>query len=112
MVNEVDRTLLALSDPTRRRVVDMLRRGPRRAGELAASFRVTPPAMSRHLRVLRRCGLIEEERSRSADDDARVRIYRLRREPFAGLRTWLDEVESYWGDQLSAFKAHAERKKI
>jgi DNA-binding transcriptional ArsR family regulator len=109
MVNEVDRTLLALSDPTRRRVVDLLRRGPRRAGELAASFRVSAPAMSRHLRVLRRCGLIEEDRARGIDDDARVRMYRLRREPFVGLRGWLDEVDSFWGDQMAAFKAHAER---
>lgn len=109
MVNEVDRTFLALSDPTRRRVVDLLRRGPRRAGELAASFRVSAPAMSRHLRVLRRCGLIEEDRARGADDDARVRMYRLRREPFVGLRGWLDEVDSFWSNQLAAFKAHAER---
>ena len=109
MVNEVDRTLLALADPTRRRVVDLLRRGPRRAGELATTFRVSAPAMSRHLRVLRRSGLIEEERTRGMDDDARIRLYRLRREPFSGLRTWLDEVESFWSDQLAAFKAHAER---
>jgi DNA-binding transcriptional ArsR family regulator len=109
MVNEIDRTLTALSDPTRRKVVDQLKRGPRRAGDLAAAFKVTPPAMSRHLRVLRRCGLIEEDRARGLDDDARVRMYRLKREPFQSLRGWLDEVESFWGDQLSAFKAHAER---
>jgi DNA-binding transcriptional ArsR family regulator len=65
--------------------------------------------MSRHLRVLRRCGLIEEDRARSMDDDARVRMYRLRREPFVGLRGWLDEVDSFWTDQLAAFKSHAER---
>jgi len=109
MVNEVDRTFLALADPTRRKVVDLLRRGPRRAGDLAASFRVSAPAMSRHLRVLRRSGIIEEDTARGIDDDARVRMYRLRREPFVGLRGWIDEVESFWGDQLSAFKAHAER---
>ena len=109
MVNEVDRTFVALSDPTRRKVVDILRRGPKRAGDLAASFKVSAPAMSRHLRVLRKSGIIEEDRARGIDDDARVRMYRLRREPFTGLRGWLDEVESFWGDQLGAFKAHAER---
>lgn len=62
--------------------------------------------MSRHLRVLRTRGLIEEER---VDDDARVRVYRLRRKPFADLQGWLDEVEAFWSDQLDAFKAHAER---
>jgi DNA-binding transcriptional ArsR family regulator len=108
-VNEVDRVFLALADPTRRKVVDILRRGPKRAGDLAASFKVTAPAMSRHLRVLRKSGIIEEDRARGLDDDARVRMYRLRREPFVGLRGWLDEVESFWGDQLAAFKAHAER---
>jgi DNA-binding transcriptional ArsR family regulator len=59
--------------------------------------------MSRHLRVLRRRGLIEEER---VDEDARVRLYRLRREPFDGLSSWLRELESFWTDQLDSFGAH------
>lgn len=103
---DLDDTLAALADPTRRRVVDALRKRPRRAGELAADFRVSPPAMSRHLRVLRQRGIIEEER---VEDDARVRIYRLRPERFHQLQEWLSEVEAFWGDQLEAFKAHAER---
>jgi DNA-binding transcriptional ArsR family regulator len=102
---QLDRTLAALADPTRRGVVDLLRKGPRRAGELAAALEMTPPAMSRHLRVLRKTGLVEED---EIEQDARVRIYRLRHEPFSGLRRWLDQVESFWGDQLSSFKAHAE----
>jgi DNA-binding transcriptional ArsR family regulator len=96
----------ALADPTRRRVVDLLRERPRRAGELAAAFRVSPPAMSRHLRVLRTRGLVEEER---VEEDARVRVYRLRPERFHQLQEWLREVEGFWTDQLEAFKAHAER---
>ncbi|MGH0028548.1 MAG: ArsR/SmtB family transcription factor [Myxococcota bacterium] len=104
---KLDRTLQALADPTRRRVVDLLRKRPRRAGDLARASRVSPPAMSRHLRVLRRSGLVEEEASQ---DDARVRVYRLRPEPFRDLQGWLAEVESFWTDQLDAFKAHAERK--
>lgn len=64
--------------------------------------------MSRHLRVLRMAGLIEEEMLR---DDARSRLLQLRREPFKQLRGWVDEVESFWTDQLHAFKAHAERKR-
>jgi len=102
----VDETLAALADPTRRRVVDLLRQRPRRAGELASAFRVSPPAMSRHLRVLRMRGLVEEARS---EDDARVRVYRLRPERFRQLSAWLQEVEAFWTDQLAAFKAHAER---
>ncbi len=102
----LDDTLSALADPTRRRVVDLLRQRPRRAGELAAAFKVSAPAMSRHLRVLRTRGLIEEDR---VDHDARLRVYRLRPEPFTELQAWLREVEVFWTDQLGAFKAHAER---
>ena len=86
---DVDGILTALADPTRRGVVDLLRVRPRRAGELAAAFDMTPPAMSRHLRALRTAGLVDEERGA---DDARVRIFRLRREPFEALHDWLDRV--------------------
>ena len=106
LAHAVDATFAALADPTRRQVIDLLRQRPRRAGELAEALDMSPPAMSRHLRVLRHSGLVEED---SADDDARVRVYCLRPEPFAGLRDWLDEVEAFWTDQLAAFKAHAER---
>jgi DNA-binding transcriptional ArsR family regulator len=102
---DLDSIFAALADPTRRGVIDQLRRSPQRAGELATAFDMSAPAMSRHLRVLRQTGLVEEE---GLDEDARVRVYRLRPERFAAMRDWLDEVESYWGDQLAAFKKHAE----
>ncbi len=104
----LDQTLSALADPTRRGVVDLLRRRPRRAGELAEAFALSPPAMSRHLRVLRKRGLVEEQ---GLPEDARVRLYRLRPEPFRGLRAWLEEVESFWADQLASFGAHAARRR-
>jgi DNA-binding transcriptional ArsR family regulator len=107
-LRSIDATLQALADPTRRKVVDLLRVRPRRAGELAAHFRMSPPAMSRHLRVLRQRGLVEEDR---VEDDARVRVYRLRPGPFRDLHGWLEQVESFWDDQLAAFKAHAESGK-
>jgi DNA-binding transcriptional ArsR family regulator len=105
-VPEVDATLSALADPTRRRVIDLLRKTPRRAGDLASLLAMSPPALSRHLRMLRAAGLVQEE---SQEDDARVRVYSLKPEPFVALRHWLDEVESFWGVQLGSFKAHAER---
>ncbi len=105
---KLDRTLAALADPTRRRVVELLRERPRRAGELASAFQVSAPAMSRHLRVLRTRGLVEEER---VDDDARVRIYRLRREPFDALALWLRELEAFWSDQLESFGAHVAKRR-
>ena len=104
----VDGTLAALADPTRRGVVDLLRRRPRAAGELAEALEVSAPALSRHLRVLRKRGLIEEERDES---DFRLRIYRLRPEPFAELQDWLRQVEGFWGEQLGAFRRHVEGKK-
>ena len=104
--SSLDGTLAALADPTRRRVVDLLRIQPRRAGELAHACRTSPPAMSRHLRVLRSNGLVEEEHAQP--QDTRLRIYRLRRRPFADLQNWLTQVEAFWTDQLAAFKAHAE----
>jgi DNA-binding transcriptional ArsR family regulator len=105
-MNELDTTLAALADPTRRRVIDLLREGPRRAGELAATAETSAPAMSRHLRVLRASGIVEVE---GVDDDARLRLYKLRPERFVALQAWLDQVEAFWGEQLGAFKAHVER---
>lgn len=102
----MDDVMAALADPTRRRVIELLKHGPQRAGELAAATRMTSPAMSRHLRVLRASGMVEAD---VMDRDARVRMYRLRAEPFAALRAWLDQVEAFWSEQLGAFKAHAER---
>jgi DNA-binding transcriptional ArsR family regulator len=103
----LDQTLAALSDPTRRGVIDLLRKQPLRAGELAAALAVSAPALSRHLRILRRSGLIVDD---EPEHDARVRLYRLQPTAFASLRDWLDEVELFWSNQLQAFKAHAERQ--
>jgi DNA-binding transcriptional ArsR family regulator len=99
-------TFAALADPTRRAVVELLRRGPRRAGELAAGLRSTPAGLSRHLRVLRESGLVGEA---SLDADARVRVYRLEPTPFEAVRTWVEDIEAFWAVQLASFKAHAER---
>ncbi len=103
----VHTTLAALGDETRQSVIDLLSREPRRASDIAAALGLTPQAMSRHLRVLRRSGLIAEE---GVDDDARVRIYRLRQEPFRDLRRWLDQVESFWVDELTAFQQHVNQR--
>jgi DNA-binding transcriptional ArsR family regulator len=104
---DLDNTLTALADPARRAVVDLLQREPRCSSALADALELSRPAMSRHLRVLRQAGLVEEA---SLEDDARVRIYRLRREPFAKLRDWLDDVDGFWTDQLASFKRHAEAR--
>jgi DNA-binding transcriptional ArsR family regulator len=102
----LDRTLAALADPARRRVVELLRERPRRAGDLAVALSVSPSVMSRHLKLLRDSDLVEES---SPVFDTRVRIYSLRAGATAELRSWLEAVERGWAEQLSALKAHVER---
>lgn len=108
LAEHLDRTLLALADPTRRGVIDLLRQQPRQAGQLAELLDTSRPSMSRHLRVLRKAGLVSEQ---GVPEDARARLYALERERFVELRDWLQEVEAFWVDQLQAFKAHAERRR-
>ncbi|MEO8362117.1 MAG: metalloregulator ArsR/SmtB family transcription factor [Vicinamibacteria bacterium] len=102
---DLDQTLLALADPARRGVIDLLREKPRRASEIAHALRMSRPAMSRHLRVLRQTGLVVQD---GIDADARVRMYRLRGEPIEHLRGWLEEVEGFWTAQLASFKTRVE----
>src|SRR5262245_39668499 len=102
----IDRTFAALADPVRRRVVEMLRDEPRRAGDIAAGLGMSAPATSRHLRLLHRTGLVE---AMTVEEDARLRVFRLRSDPFVELRGWLADVETFWTGQLEAFKAHTER---
>ena len=107
IVDDLDTTLTALADPTRRRVVELLRRDPRRAGDIAAAVGVTPAALSRHLRVLRRAGIVEVD---TPGDDARHRVYRLRPDRIVQLQAWLDQVQAFWTEQLGSFVEHAERR--
>ena len=101
----LDRTLAALADPHRRKVVDLLRERPLRAGELAQAAQISFPAMSRHLKALRQSGLVEEDRDAF---DSRLRIYRLKADGMAELKAWLEDTEAHWARQLGAFKAHLE----
>jgi DNA-binding transcriptional ArsR family regulator len=89
----------AIADPIRRRVLELVRDREIPAGELAAQFDVSRPAVSRHLRVLRDAGLVHERR------DGRLRLYRADPAPLAELREWLD---GYWSGRLEALKRAAE----
>lgn len=102
----VDSVLAALADPQRRRAVELLGERPRRAGELAQALGVSAPALSRHLRVMKACGLIEDAHP---EFDARVRIYALKDGAMAELQQWLANTEALWMVQLAAFKAHVEK---
>jgi DNA-binding transcriptional ArsR family regulator len=92
--------LAVLADPTRRKVFERLRTGPRAVNALAAGLPVSRPAVSQHLRVLKEAGLVEER------SEGVRRIYSVRREGLAELRDWLD---SFWGDALEAFRLEAEK---
>lgn len=96
----------ALSDPTRRRVVQLLGTRPHRAGELAEATGMSPPAMSRHLRCLLASGLVEDER---VAEDARVRLFKLQPESLVAVQAFLDQLQAEWRAQLRSFKRHVER---
>src|SRR5437763_17204085 len=99
--------LQALADPTRLRAVELLSAAPRRAGELADSLGVSPPTMSKHMRVLLHAGVVADERP---SEDARMRVFRLRQESVVAIRAWLDQLQAHWDEQLGAFKTHVERR--
>ena len=105
-MNALDRTLAALADPRRRAVVEVLRRGPRAAGDLARDLGVSPSLMSRQLRALRESGIVEDSHP---EFDTRVRVYALKPKPMLELMAWLEETEQMWSAQLTAFKAHLEK---
>jgi DNA-binding transcriptional ArsR family regulator len=88
----------ALADPTRRRIVEMLARGPLSAGEIAGRFTISPSAVSQHLKVLRTAKLV---RARVA---AQQRIYELDTEGLAELEEWLDSVGPLWQKRLEALQ--------
>jgi DNA-binding transcriptional ArsR family regulator len=106
MSTSTQRAFEALADPTRREVVAMLANRPMRAGELARKAGVSPPAMSRHLRVLLGAGIVVDERPR---DDARLRVFRLRRNGLIGLDQWLNDLKAQWDAQLASFQRHSRR---
>ena len=86
----MDRTFGALGDATRRAVVELLRDGPRRAGDLADAAKVSAPVMSRHLRALLDAGIVDDERSQS---DARVRLFFLHKDSLVPALRWLQELD-------------------
>src|SRR5262252_8681572 len=95
-------TFQALADPTRRAVLDLLRRGSQPAGQIANAFPVSRPAISKHLRLLRRAHLVRERR------DGRRRMYRLNPEPLKAVDSWLQHYRIFWQMTLADLKAFVE----
>lgn len=97
----------ALGDATRREVLRVLARAPRRASELAELLHTSRPGMSRHLGILREAGLVAEHADAC---DGRARTLRVLPEALAPARAYLDELEGFWSAQLDAFKELAESR--
>jgi DNA-binding transcriptional ArsR family regulator len=94
----------ALSDPTRRRLLDLLSRGERPVNDLARRFNVTRPAISQHLRVLREAGMVREVRV------GRQRRYRLRATPLRHVYSWIRKYEVFWDARLRALADALDRE--
>ena len=92
----------AIADPTRRALLDLLRRGSQQAGEIAGAFPVSRPAISRHLRKLRRAQLVREHR------EGRNRIYQLNPDPLRAVDSWLDRYRAFWSMNLTSLKSFVE----
>jgi DNA-binding transcriptional ArsR family regulator len=92
----------ALGDRTRLAIVARLRAGEAAAGDIAAGFRVSRPAVSRHIRVLRAAKLVTERR------EGRNRVYALNPEPLAAVDEWLSTYRRFWRAQLQSLKRYAE----
>jgi len=101
----MDATLHALSDPSRRAVLEALSAGPATASELAALLPIARPGTSRHLRVLRDAGLVEVRQ------EAQYRIYSLSPEPLAEVDQWLGQYRSLWAQRLDALHTEVARGK-
>jgi DNA-binding transcriptional ArsR family regulator len=92
----------ALADPTRRAVLDMLRSGSLPAGRIAKAFPVSRPAISKHLRFLRRARLVRERR------DGRLRVYELNAGPLRGVDSWISQYRAFWEASLLSLKTFVE----
>ena len=97
-----DRVFLALANPVRRELLEILARQPMSAGKLSEQFELSRPAVAEHLKVLRDAGLVADEAQ------GRHRIYRLTAEPLAQLGEWLHPFERFWRARLAKLAEAAE----
>jgi DNA-binding transcriptional ArsR family regulator len=102
---DLDRVFFAVADPTRRAILEKLRRGPARVTEIARPFRVSLNAVSKHLRVLERAGLIER------DVRGRDHYCHLMAAPLHQASAWLGHYREFWEARLDALEEHLEAKR-
>ena len=94
----------AISDPTRRALLDRLRGGPTPVNVLAAEFSQSRPAISKHLRVLRQARLVNETRA------GRERLYELEPAPLQKVVAWIEGYRAFWQTSLTNLKQHLESR--
>jgi DNA-binding transcriptional ArsR family regulator len=95
-------TFEAIADPTRRRIIELLGSESRNAGSIAAEFSVSRPAISRHLRVLRECGVV------AVEEQAQQRIYHLNPDRLSEVAAWIARYTAFWHDPLSRLADYVE----
>jgi DNA-binding transcriptional ArsR family regulator len=98
-------TFAVVAEPTRRRILDLLRERARSVGELVDQLALSQPGVSKHLRVLREAGLVAVRR------DAQRRWYELRPEPLEEIDDWLEPYRQLWADRLDALERHLDATK-
>ena len=89
-----NRVFRAVADPTRRKILDRLREHELSVGELQAGFRISQPAISRHLNVLRNARLVQRRR------DGRSNVYRLNAQPMSAVVDWMSHYAAFWESRL------------
>lgn len=105
MVTNPDRVFRALSDPTRRHILHLLRGGRQSVGDLANNFNVSRPAISKHLRLLREAGLVKDT------PEGTSRLCELNAEPLKAVDSWLTDYKRFWSRSLLKLKRHVEKQK-
>jgi DNA-binding transcriptional ArsR family regulator len=96
----------AIADPTRREILQRLAAGDVAAGDIAAAFPISRPAVSKHLRILRQAALVQAERR------GRHRVYRLNAQPLREVDHWLEQYRTFWEKNLASLVRHLEAHPI
>jgi DNA-binding transcriptional ArsR family regulator len=99
-----DGVFRAIADPTRREILGILRVGQRTVGEIAENFRMSRPAVSKHLRLLRSAGLV------TMREDGTWRLCGLNAKPLRAVNDWLQDYALFWGESLHSLKSYMEEK--
>lgn len=103
MRDSISNTFFALADPTRRAILERLTLGEQSVSQLAEPFAISLPAVSKHLRILERAGLVTQSR------DGRIRYCHLTVQPLQGAANWLDQYRHFWESQFDQLADYLEQ---